>query len=114
MHLYSFGILVWVLLSGGVKNCAEPQPPMGQRRGMGNYGDFKKDWRCIRQCLDYPQRFSAQPVANEAKAMVRALVERKKQSRPNHGRLRELELIAQLGLPEFGTGRDAVEHWLQA
>lgn len=89
--LYSFGVLLWVLLTGGVTDNDEPMPPMN---GVDD------EWKLMADCLEKPGDCSAQALEEPALALVRGLVERSPTLRPDHSDIRGHEMFASQMLPD--------------
>lgn len=109
--IYSFGVLVWVLLSGGlVDRPLEPGPPVS-KKGFG-YSAYLDDYRLLHRCLDQPDRNNARPLSNQGKELVERLTHRKPEWRPDHAGIRSLELMRSLKLPYPGARKSEVDAWV--
>jgi len=110
--LYSYGVLIWVLLTGGVLYDLEPRPPVGRRRSPGDFTAHSNDWQYLQQCLTDPERHQAQPVPSNASGLVTRLVQRRPDERPMHAEIRQYPLLQELSLPEAGASRQTVVAWI--
>lgn len=111
--LYSYGVLLWVLLSGGVLyDTNEPRPPLGPPGQAGGPMRHAWDWWHLRQAVLEPTAHGAVALEQEEKDLVLALTARKPLQRCDHSGVRKSPLIKPLGLPSAALGRDAVETWL--
>lgn len=109
--LYSFGVLVWVLLSGGVNNHTEPTPPISTP-GFG-YQSHADDWRLLQKALDRPERHHARPLPNSAaKDFVSKLTQQRKERRMGHAQIRNHSFFKPLRLPPSSARKSEVEAWV--
>ncbi|CAK0833380.1 unnamed protein product [Prorocentrum cordatum] len=112
--LYSLGVLVWVLLTGGVTtNAVEPCPPVNTRKNNLDFGAHNDDFKLLAACLKYPQRYNAQALSQDPKDFVARLTERSPDRRMTHQQIRQHPLLLPLGLPSFRDGPSRVGRWLQ-
>jgi len=88
--LYSFGVLIWVLLTGGVTDRDEPMPPMD---------GINEEWTLLQQCLDDPASNSALPLEDAALDIVRSLTDRSPEERLQHSDIREHSFFQSQALP---------------
>jgi len=109
--LYSFGVLIWVLLTGGLTSKRDPQAPYTRPAG-GDYRPMYNDWKLLEKCIKQPQDNFAHPLEEEAKQLVLQLVGRTPQARPTHQMIRRHPYIQPLKLPDFGSRRDAIGVWM--
>merc|ERR1719329_870345 len=50
--LYSYGVLMWVMATGGVTQYQSPQPPSNARQMRGNdFPILNEDWRLLRETV---------------------------------------------------------------
>lgn len=110
--LYSYGVLVWVLLTGGVIYDPTPRPPLGKRRSPNDYVAHTNDWLYLQQCLLEPERNGARPCPEDAKQFVGKLTQRRADDRPVHAEMRAYSILQELSLPEAGASREIVEAWM--
>eukprot|EP00427_Karlodinium_veneficum_P001416 CAMPEP_0169156982 /NCGR_PEP_ID=MMETSP1015-20121227/54332_1 /TAXON_ID=342587 /ORGANISM="Karlodinium micrum, Strain CCMP2283" /LENGTH=841 /DNA_ID=CAMNT_0009227869 /DNA_START=518 /DNA_END=3041 /DNA_ORIENTATION=+ len=99
VDLYSFGVLTWVLLTGGLTTYETPRPPLG-----GPPQDFKShinDWFLLQQCLVYPTQFDALQLDPHPCCLVQHLTYQLPESRWNHRQIRSHAFMQQLQLPSF-------------
>mmetsp|Transcript_21032 Transcript_21032/g.66443 ORF Transcript_21032/g.66443 Transcript_21032/m.66443 type:complete len:635 (+) Transcript_21032:95-1999(+) len=67
--LYSFGVLVWVLLTGGVLNNPVPVPPCAHfdpRRGHPGLLTLTRNWKLLKACVQNPEANRARPLPSAA------------------------------------------------
>jgi serine/threonine protein kinase len=114
--LYSFGVLIWVMLTGGVTSDSNPRPPVTitPRGRAPNFNAFANDCEKLKQCIDNPSANSALPVPAYAKDLVLALIQREKAKRPKHSDIRQYAVMQELDLPAFDSSRQSVQAWLNA
>jgi serine/threonine protein kinase len=91
--LYSFGVLMWVLLTGGVtdRDAEDPCPPMT---------GIEEDWKVLAKCLDDPASHNAQSLDESALSLVRSLTDESAAARMYHDGVRGHDFFANLSLPE--------------
>lgn len=107
--LYSFGVLVWVLLTGGVRRRDEPGPPMCENRDPNLHVD---DYKLLHRCLDHAQANDAGALDDTAKDFVYRLTRGKSAKRLLHEDVRQHPLLRHLELPSFTSSSQTVEAWL--
>jgi len=110
--LYSYGVLVWVLLTGGVIYDPTPRPPLGKRRSANDYIAHTNDWLYLQQCLLDPGKNGARPCPEDAVQFVGKLTQRRADDRPRHAEMRAYSILQELFLPEAGASREIVEAWI--
>lgn len=114
--LYSFGVLVWVVMTGGVLHCKgtnlPPVPPCGElkegiTRLLGN-------WELLKACIEDPSNNDANPLPTPtAKDFVLRITDRSQQiTSPglSHQEIRDHEFLRSMDLPE--RGGEALQDWL--
>mmetsp|Transcript_70759 Transcript_70759/g.110747 ORF Transcript_70759/g.110747 Transcript_70759/m.110747 type:complete len:251 (+) Transcript_70759:1-753(+) len=112
--LYSYGVVIWVLLTGGVKYDSEPRPPLGVKKSRSDYMAHANDWHHLQQCIQYPEQHQACPLPTIAVKLVTNLTQKRQSDRPLHPEIRQYPLLQELGLPEVCDSRAAVNAWLAA
>jgi len=105
--LYSFGAMLWVMLTGGWKGIKEPVPPMGKG---GDYNSYKQDWSRLAQCLQKPENGRRAP-PEEAVPLISELTQRKPSERPSHQQVRDSILFRRLQLPDADAEPGCVKAW---
>lgn len=103
--LYSFGVLIWVLLTGGITNRDDPQPPV-------NGVDY--EWELLAQCLEDPVSHSAQQIPEAWQELVATLISLEPGARPQHCEIRASPPMAELPMPSHAAPRSELEGWLQS
>jgi len=117
--LYSLGVLIWLLLTGGVAYALEPMPPSGVE-AMQHAGDYRalfEDWRRLQESVSWTAESGdvlhcGSAMASDALDLTLKLVQRKPRARLDHSGVRAHPFIASLELPGRQQGSDAVMQWL--
>lgn len=108
--LFSFGVLIWLLLTGGVAGKETPQPPHSFD-GVSSIQVLLDDWRAIQ---DHARNSTALrrsgPFCDQG--LILELLERHPAARPDHDGIRAHPFIQQLGLPAREERPQAVKAWL--
>jgi len=115
--LYSLGVLIWTLLTGGVTNECDPMPPRGRtgrRRGGRDYSVHFEDWHKLAECVKDPYNHHARPLEESAQELVSDLIQRAPFHRPGHQEIRNYNFMRMLRLPLIQDGPAEVEEWLQS
>merc|ERR1712190_255787 len=89
--LYSFGVLLWVLYTGGDTAKEEPSPPI-------NHVD--DDYEVLERFLRDPAAQGMEPLPDAAHSMVQALTHRSPELRIEHAGIREHPFMASVDLPQ--------------
>jgi len=108
--LYSFGVVAWVVITGGVTSSSTPRPPVAQSKR--DFVAQANAWQLLEQCLTQPEANYAMALDEDTKAFVGKLAQRRPDKRPLHSEIRQFPLMQKLSLPEHGAGRDVVDRWL--
>jgi len=108
--LYSFGAVVWVLLTGGVTDSKTPRPPISD--GERNFKRYFEDWQLLRKCIEEPEENNARPLPEDARELLLGLVQRRPDARPGHSEIRKSALLEPLGLPSLDAHPDELQLWL--
>lgn len=114
--LYSFGVLVFVLLTGGLANlkgtATPPRPPCGTFAGF-NIKALLDNWKKIRACVNEPGKNNANAMpCQDAADLVLALTGRSKgHTKLDHGDIRRHPLMQHLQLPR---NLAATPDWLES
>lgn len=112
--LYSFGVLVWVLLTGGRTSALDPIPPIGVMRHRADFEAHHQDWLRLQRCVSDPAHNGAPPLREDARDFVARLTQRHKNSRIRHREIRLHAFMLPMRLPDYDARPDAVEAWLSA
>lgn len=110
--LYSLGVLVWVLLTGGLTKKQEPVPPMGVMRHNMDFEAHFTDCRMLAQCIAEPEQHNARRMKENPRDFVARLTHERPDQRLNHEDIRNHRFFQVLGLPTFEAPPSAVEAWL--
>jgi serine/threonine protein kinase len=110
--LYSFGVLIWLLYTGGVTYDSTPRPPLGNKGDDADFFAHSKDWYYLQCCVNDPENNGALALPANLKELVLKLTQRRSADRPAHGAIRNYSFIEELDLPEVGDGRDQIMEWL--
>lgn len=110
--MFSLGVLVWILLSGGLSTHQEPQPP-SNFRGMWDPQHFEalyNDWKLFQDVVKDQSGVLAPPVTGNARDFVLQLTGLDSAGRLDHDGARAHPYLRQLNLPSAKS--DAVLKWL--
>jgi len=116
--LYSFGVLIWVLLTGGLKERESfGTPPCTSGWSDTNLEPLARNWQKLKQCIDTPEAQDANALPGgkdgPAASLVLALIERGgEQEPPLHDEIRQLEFWKHLKLPSSESSLDEVQQWV--
>jgi serine/threonine protein kinase len=113
VDLYSFGVLIWVLLTGGVKYDPSPRPPMGKKKD-NDYTGNQNDWKLLQRCLQDPEKEKAPRLESPALDLVKMLVQRRPADRPAHAEIRQDLFMQELNLPESCCPKEVLKAWLES
>lgn len=111
--LYSFGVLIWMLLTGGLTNSEKAWPPMGERRFPSDFEAFHNDWHLLTRCLVAPERNHARRLPDIVRDFVQGLVRREPKDRLSHAQVRGHGFMSTLQLPADGGLAASVQEWLE-
>jgi len=115
--LYSFGVLIWVLLTGGLKGRTNiGEPPCATGWSGTNLRPLARNWRKLKQCIETPEVQDANelPVVKDGlvASLVLAMIERGIDVEPPlHAALRHLEFWKDMALPSSRSSLDEVLQW---
>jgi len=74
VDFYSFGVTVWVLLTGGVKNYADPRPPCYDHHG--DLSVLAKNWALLKEAVDSPDDHKANALPSDNNDAAKDFVKR--------------------------------------
>lgn len=109
--MYSYGVLVWVILSGGLRQFEDPCPPQSAPSRQGDFSAFGEDWRKLCFCIQNPQYAAAQ-VSADVKDFLLKMIREKPSMRLDHDGVRNHAFMRPLRLPPPNARRPTVEAWL--
>jgi len=110
VDMYSLGVLIWVLLSGGVGGL--PAGAVTAKRKLP-FSAYYNDWRCLREHVENPREHNVQSLDPDAKSLVLSLVCQSPMERLDHSGIRQHPFMRSVGrLPPFSATLAEVEGWL--
>lgn len=114
--LYSFGVLLWVVLSGGLSEYEDPQPPSNirnmRRTPQGpDYSALFEDFRLLRSQAEDVSGTLAPAVLGDGQDLVLRLVVEKAGDRLDHAGVREHPYLSVLNLPSADAGFETITAW---
>lgn len=107
--LYSFGVLVWVLLTGGILSAKDPRPPCESRFAL-----LGKNWQLLKKSVIKPEANDAQALpSGDAKDFVLRCIDRSPgYTLLTHNDIRKHFIFRELpALPRYGD-YGALKEWL--
>jgi len=114
--LYSLAVLVYVLLTGGVRDADDAQPPCAKMTKQGREGlmQLTKNWELLKAAIEQPDSEGAGPMpSDESKDFVLRLTDRSKgHLKLSHEDVRRHPFFRNVNLPPAGDGPATVE-WLE-
>merc|ERR1712176_1546251 len=111
VDLYSFGVLVWVVLTGGLISEKDPRPPCASRLSL-----LGRNWELLADTIMDPEGHDAQELPSTcASDLVLKCINRGSGYTPiTHDDIREHAFFCRLPpLPQCGDD-DALKVWLQS
>lgn len=120
--LYSFGVLSWVVLTGGLVSGAgdvaeslEPLPPCAKMAHNWDYSALGENCKLLRACVEEPQANAARPLPDDhTKALVKALTCEAAAERPCIDEIRRHPALRRLRLPRPSASAVEVDDWLSS
>lgn len=111
--LYSYGVLVWVLLTGGIGEGAEiPLPPYNKYSNM-NLLPLLKNWQLLEKCIHDPGTKAPPLRSEEAKDFIIKLTHRgDRLPRPTHADVRAHPFLHASRLPPALSSFATVARWM--
>lgn len=109
--LYSLGVLVWVMLTGGLKTSSDPLPPLGKMRHQTDFEAHFADCQRLKQCVEDPERHHAQRLREDARDFVLKLTQRRPADRMRHKQIREHRMLESLRMPPYEAAPTTVDAW---
>jgi serine/threonine protein kinase len=114
VDLYSLGVLVWVLLTGGQSDNPEPKPPMGNMKHQTDFDAHFEDWQRLAQCIADPENNSAIRLPHEAADFISRLTQRRPDDRMDHAAIRQHSVMTKVQLPAYESPPEKVDAWLSS
>jgi len=112
--IYSFGVLCWTMLTGGIKVEGPDWCPPSHKFSAHNFKSLAKNHKLLERAIRNPSQACAQPLPSErAVDMVLALTRPDPDQRPEHDKVRALALMSALKLPPPEARRQQVDEWLK-
>jgi len=110
--MFSLGVVVWLILTGGLSAKREPQPPSNVRTMQDgqDYGALYDDWKLLQDVVRDESGTSALPVTGDAQDFVLHLIAESSAERLDHAAARAHPYLQSLSLPSVKT--PAVLEWL--
>lgn len=113
--LYSFGVLCWVLLTGGVTTDKDPRPPIGSMTRAGDFRALAGDWKTLAEAIADPAGNQALALVSEdEKDFILRLTCEKPENRLRHEAIRQHPFITPLQLPAADASHAEAEAWATA
>lgn len=101
--LYSFGVLVWTILTCGIGDTG--LPPQA--------ADPSESWVVFADCVRHPGKHSARPLPGyDAMDIVLQLTHTQAEMRPTHASIRRHAFLSPVQLPQAECDTETVEAWL--
>lgn len=113
--IYSFGVLCWTMLTGGIKVEGPDWCPPSNKFSAHNFKSLAKNHKLLDRAIRNPSQAGAQPLPNEkAVDFILAATRPDPDQRPEHEKLRGFALMSALKLPPPEARRHQVDEWLRA
>lgn len=110
--LYSYGVLLWVIFSGGLHGRETPVlSPLERQWPSGCYAGPLDCCQLVRGLVADPQHSRSRPLPPEVRSLCLRLVRQRPESRWSYKQIRGSQLLAPLGMPEAGAGYGTVAAW---
>lgn len=112
--LYSFGVLIWVLLTGGTdENGFPPCEIQRPKDTPGSYKYLAKNWQLLHRHVREPFVLGVRPMPSQQSAdLVLSLTQETPAQRPSHEALRLDAFMRGLQLPPMLAPSQDVERWI--
>eukprot|EP00931_Biecheleriopsis_adriatica_P076307 TRINITY_DN50028_c0_g1_i1.p1 TRINITY_DN50028_c0_g1~~TRINITY_DN50028_c0_g1_i1.p1 ORF type:complete len:1105 (+),score=179.75 TRINITY_DN50028_c0_g1_i1:37-3315(+) len=112
--LYSLGVLVWVVMTGGLLNKRDPLPPIGRMRFQGQFSAHFRDCEMLVNCLTHPEANGARSLGSLPHDFVTKLVRRRPVERMRHDAIRQHSFLKDLKLPPYDAHWSEVDRWVRS
>mmetsp|Transcript_33810 Transcript_33810/g.97163 ORF Transcript_33810/g.97163 Transcript_33810/m.97163 type:complete len:732 (-) Transcript_33810:191-2386(-) len=112
VDLYSLGVLIWVVLTGGLLE-TPALPPCNHMSNDHDFEALSANCKLLEQCIRDPLCAGARemPSADSA-SFVQALIQENPARRPSHEKIRTHPFMKRLRLPPASARSDVIEGWL--
>jgi serine/threonine protein kinase len=112
--IYSFGVLCWTMLTGGIK-CEGPDwCPPSHKFSAHNFTTLSRNHKLLEKAIKNPGQAGAQPLPSEkAVDLILSTTRPDPHQRPDHDRLRAHALMSAMKLPPLEARRHQVDEWLK-
>jgi len=111
--LYSFGVLVWLLQTGGLKHLSFPCPPISKRAPHEGIEKHVQDCHLLARCVADPERNYSERLGSDKKDFVQRLISENPANRMNHEQIRNHKYFKTFEVPSFHAPPACVEDWVQ-
>lgn len=115
--LYSFGVLLWVMHSGGLRQYSDPQPPTDARKmgrtsaGGPDYSALFGDCKLLQMQVEDVSGETAPAITCPVQDLVLRLIQESAADRLDHAGVREHPFFSELCLPPPGADPETVVVW---
>lgn len=114
VDLYSFGVLIWVILTGGLLE-TPALPPCREMTREADFAVFATNCRMLDQCVRDPTACCAREMpSSESASLVQGLVQESPSRRLGHEKIRAHPFMRAMRLPPPGSKAEVIEHWLRS
>ncbi|CAJ1351791.1 unnamed protein product [Effrenium voratum] len=115
--LYSFGAVIWVILTGGLKvltaGLPKVEPPCAEMAHKWDYSVLAQNCKLIAACVQNPEKHNARPLPSAAaKELVLGLTRDEAEKRPSLPSLRRHKALVHLKLPPAPASSKQADAWL--
>lgn len=114
--LFSFGTLIWVILTGGLNQYLAPQPPSNvrQMRSGKDFSTLFSDWQLLQEVVADTSGTTAPPLQGDAQDLVLQLISRNPTDRPDYDGIRSHAYVQPLRMPSFGADENTTRKWMSS
>jgi len=114
---YSYAVLLWLVLTGGLSQHSEPQPPTEVRRmsmadfELGNFSVLFDDWRNLAALVSDGNSCLAPALLGDAQSLVLATLRQNPEERLGACGIRAHPYMVGIGLPQAGADAQSLQQW---
>lgn len=111
---FSFGVLLWVCLTGGVSKYPDPQPPSNAKalQAPGSHDLLVNDFKLLEDLVNDESGAVAPSITGDAKNLVLALIKEDASLRPDMTGIRKHPYMKALNLPSKAAENSTVASWI--